>query len=351
MNTLTLVGLLLQAIPLQAKTYEKNILVMEVSPDAKITGNEIRYNDPDCRPGMRCTRIEVCEDPGTAPTISADKKYFACCLEGQQLLGSPDTAFDCCAGGHDLVGSAVTGYHCCPIGYTYDGQLCREKCKNGKQLVNGKCVCPEGTVEAADGTCSQIRPPKPDCSSGLETGKCYTFTSEIGYRLGLHNDGVYYATKDSIVHRYGKFQLCKDEKCTPGLAINPSDKTYIRDIYGDLTTGANAGMWLNNAKNGWHIGRTKAFDQAGEFALSKWPCGKYCLGGFQHGVGPACPAETPALTFYTQDPQMCVPFELTEVPCDIKSDANNCIWTNGDQCCDKVDCSWRRGGDSSHKCH
>lgn len=172
-NTFSLVGLLLQAVHLQARTYEQNILVSEVSPGAIITGNEIRYNDPDCRPGMRCTKIEVCDSPGTIPTLSADKKFFACCLEGQQLLGSPDTAFDCCAGGHELVGSLETGYHCCPAGFIYDGRVCRQQCKNGKLLVNGICVCPQGTVEAMDGTC-QVKPqprPKPDCSSGLETGE------------------------------------------------------------------------------------------------------------------------------------------------------------------------------------
>ena len=44
------------------------------------------------------------------------------------------------------------------------------------------------------------------------------------------------------------------------------------------------------------------------------------------------------MMFYSQDPQMCTPYDLTEVPCDIKADANKCIWKNGDQCCSKVDC-------------
>jgi hypothetical protein len=135
-----------------------------------------------------------------------------------------------------------------------------------------------------------------------------------------------------MTQRYGKFQLCVDEKCTPGKAVNPADKTYIKDIYGDTGTGANRGQWLNNAQNGVHIGRTKDFTTADQFALTKWPCGKYCLGGFQWGVGPACPAVTPAMTFYTQDPQMCVPYNLMEVPCDNKANGNNCVWKSGDQC-------------------
>ncbi|KAH1271231.1 hypothetical protein KXX33_001053 [Aspergillus fumigatus] len=336
---LTLAALLLQAPPLQAKMYRQNILTFEVSNDARINGQKIEYNDPDCDQGMQCVVTKTCAAQGTGPTLSADKKHFACCLAGQRLLGSPETAFDCCADGHDLAGSAQTGYHCCPTGYSFDGQQCKQVCKNGRLMVNGQCVCPEGTAEANDGSCQAKT--QTMCTSGLERGKCYTFTAENGNRLGLRNDGVYYAAPDSMVQRYGKFQLCSDEKCTPGRAINPSDKTYIKDVYGDVATGAHAGQWLNNAQNGAHIGRTPTFANAGQFVLSKWPCGKYCLGGFAAGIGPACPAEIPAMTFYSQDPQMCVPFELTEVPCDIKANVNNCIWKNGDQCCNKVDCTWR----------
>lgn len=333
---LGLSAILLQAAPAAAKIFRKNIVTFEVDPGAEIHGNKIEYSDPDCDPEFQCITTKTCAAAGTVPTLNEDKKFFACCREGQCLLGSADTAFDCCAAGHDLAGSAETSYHCCPTGFSYDGKLCQQKCSNGKQLVNGACVCPQGTTEAGDGC--KVKP-QSDCSSGLESGKCYIFTGEIGEKLGLSSDGVYYAAAESMVHRYGKFQICLDEKCTPGKAVNPSDTTYIRDVYGTVATGANPGMWLNNAANGAHIGQTANFGTAGKFALSKWPCGKYCLGGIEWGVGPACPAQTPAMTFYSLDPQMCVPFELTEVPCDIKADKNNCIWKNGNQCCNKVDCS------------
>jgi hypothetical protein len=178
MNALTLVSLLLQAVPLHARLYEKNILVWDVSPDAVITGNEIKYHDPDSRPGLRCTRTEVCAAPGTRPTLSTNKKYFACCLDGQHLLGSPETAFDCCADGHDLAGSPETGYHCCPTGYDFDGRLCKPKpvttCKNGKVMVNGQCVCPEGTTDAADGSCQPRFQPVTTCKNGkvMVNGQC-----------------------------------------------------------------------------------------------------------------------------------------------------------------------------------
>jgi len=342
---LGLLAILLQASTAAAKVYRQNVITYGVSPDAQVTGDKIEYSNPDCEEDLDCRMTQTCRREGTVPTLTKDKTHFACCHVGQDLLGSPDTAFDCCAHGHDLAGSAKTGYRCCPAGFEFDGDMCKQPekvCKNGKKLVDGHCVCPEGTVEAGDGTCKPNKRDDDECSSGLESGKCYTFTSEVGHRLGLRADGNYYAAPDEAGQRYGKFKLCLDEACTGGRAVNPSDKVYIKDMYGNIGTGANNGQWLNKAANGAHITRTNVFANAGQFSLSKWPCGKYCLGGFDWGVGPACPATIPALTFYPQDPQMCIPFELTEVPCDIKSDANNCLWTGGDQCCNKVDCRGRK---------
>jgi hypothetical protein len=38
-------------------------------------------------------------------------------------------------------------------------------------------------------------------------------------------------------------------------------------------------------------------------------------------------------TFTTQDDQSCIPLTLLEVPCEIRSPVNNCIWeTKGSQC-------------------
>ncbi|KAG6000654.1 hypothetical protein E4U21_005257 [Claviceps maximensis] len=349
---ISLILMIFRASQLEAKS-TKNVPAWEIGSDPIINGNRIEYNDPECDPGLECKTTKGCAGKDTTPTLTEDKKYFACCATGQRLLGSAETAFDCCAEGHDLVGGEAQGYHCCPTGMEFDGTICKLTCKNGKVLVDGKCVCPEGLVEGTDGQCKE-KPkepePEPDtdkdkdqpkptkCDSGLETGKCYIFKAENGNKLGLRPDNVYYAAPDSMTQRYGKFQLCGDEKCEAGKPINPSMTVYIRDTYGDLATGAHRGQWLNNAQNGKHIGRTADAKLAGKFSISKWPCGKYCVGGFEAGIGPACPAETPALTFYSQDPQMCVAYEFIEVPCDIKNDANNCIWKNGDQCCSKVDC-------------
>jgi hypothetical protein len=140
--------------------------------------------------------------------------------------------------------------------------------------------------------------------------------------MGLHANGNLFANTGSMQSQPSKFQLCKDQ-----------GTLYIRDLYGDIPTGANRGKWINNAANGDHMQLTADFNRAAKLTLTKWPCGKYCLGGIESGVGPACPAEAISLTMYSQDPNMCVPFKLIEVPSDPKALENNCIWTNPDEQC------------------
>lgn len=163
------------------------------------------------------------------------------------------------------------------------------------------------------------------------------FIAENGNKLGPANNGFYFASPDSMTQRYGKFQLCGNENCSSWDVINPSQQVVIRDMYGDLATGTNSKLWLNNVQNGAHIGRTPQFAAAGRFSISKWPSGKYCLTGFTSGVGPACPAQIPALTFYSQDAQMSVAFVFIEVSCDIKSDDNKCLWHYGSRRSSEID--------------
>ncbi|KAJ5081870.1 hypothetical protein NUU61_010134 [Penicillium alfredii] len=328
-----LAAFLLHPLLISAKTYTKNVPVKEIQGKWSVDGNTITWVEDGFKTSVDCDN----QAGHKKLSMSSNKKFAGCCLEGQNLLGSPETAFDCCAEGHDLTGSAEAGYRCCPSGEVFDGETCKRKeptCQNGKVLVNGECVCPAGSKETDDGKCK-----KQKCSSGLETGKCYTFTGENGERLGF-GGSWFIAAPESMSLKSGRFQLCKDEECKAGLPINPSDLTYIRDIHGNPGTGAYPNRWLNNAMNGNHIGKTDNFAQAGKFSITKWPCGKYCLGGFDYGLGPACPSATPAITFFQNDPQACVPFDFTEVPCDVKAEENNCIWKNSDdQCCGgKVDC-------------
>lgn len=56
-------------------------------------------------------------------------------------------------------------------------------------------------------------------------------------------------------------------------------------------------------------------------------------GGLNASLGPTCAMEMLGATFTIQDDQSCIPLTLLEVPCDVRSPANNCIWEmKGNQC-------------------
>ncbi|EGD87801.1 hypothetical protein H112_04271 [Trichophyton rubrum D6] len=324
-------GLLSNLLNSPSLTHAANVAVRKIGKDAMIKNNKVTWMGEDgFQDGFSCPDTHVLQP-------SADQQSASCCLPGLTLKGSSTTSFDCCAEGHDLAGSEAVGYICCPTGQIYDGKVC----KNGKPLMEGKCACSEDKNVTSEGCCEPE-----ECSSGLKTGKCYTFKESNGYLLGYLRTGKYYnAAPDSRDRIFGKFQLCRDQMCNPGRPINAGDELYIKDLHGTPMDGADAGQWMNNAADGPHIGKTPNFAMAGRFAITKWPCGKYCITGAELGLGPACPADQPALTFYTRSSEPCVPYELTEVPCSVRSIKNNCIWYNGkDQCCNKIDCSER-------KCH
>lgn len=141
------------------------IKVKEIGDNFDIHGDEVTWPD---RPFMgRLT----CADENTVLSLSACKKYGTCCPPGNSLKGSPSTEWHCCAEGHDVTGSKDVGYECCVKGSIFDGTLCKRpdppvpECPNGKKLVNGRCQCPPGQEEAADGTCKPLK-----CESGVETG-------------------------------------------------------------------------------------------------------------------------------------------------------------------------------------
>lgn len=149
---------------------------------------------------------------------------------------------------------------------------------------------------------------------------------ENGEFLGFHNAGWYTASRDSRDHNTGKFKFCKDEECTAGLPVNPGDKVHLKDLHGRANSGTDANQWLNGAVNGGHIGKTPNFSSAGAFTVTKWYSCRYCLSGFDQGLGPTCPSNDPAMTFLTRDTQSCQSAELLEVPCDIRAPENNCLW-------------------------
>lgn len=311
--------------------------VAELEP-GQVVGPDTKTLQMPSAPGSPFEVEFFCpKNSGKQFALSKDKKFVGCCLPGQHLSGTAETEMHCCGENHELSGSPEVGsYECCHVTQEWDGKKCITPvpvCTNGKELVDGKCVCPAGTTEVS-GKCEPLK-----CSSGIETGKCYTFTFENGLRFGYYSNGWYTASKEDKTHQFGKFKLCKTEDCPKGSPVNPGEGIRIKDIHGTANGGQNPNQWLDAKKNGDHISKTPNYDLAGVFTLTKWPCGKYCLGGLDAGIGPTCPSDLPAATFTTMDKQSCIPIELTEVPCDIHAVENNCIWDNGDQCCNKIDCS------------
>ncbi|CAI7641359.1 unnamed protein product [Penicillium viridicatum] len=65
----------------------------------------------------------------------------------------------------------------------------------------------------------------------LPVCNCYILKSDTGSRWTL--DGIQYTEAlAGSSSASGKFQLCRDEQCQPGLPVDPNHGVYIRDIYG-----------------------------------------------------------------------------------------------------------------------
>jgi hypothetical protein len=120
--------------------------------------------------------------------------------------------------------------------------------------------------------------------------------------------------------------------------LDPGQKVHIKDLHGHANSGRDADQWLANPSDGGHIGKTPNFASAGAFITSKWTSCKYCLGGFDHGLGPTCPSKDPAMIFNTNEKQSCLPAELAEVPGDIHAVENNCFRQKDPNCKNKNTC-------------
>jgi hypothetical protein len=147
-----------------------------------------------------------------------------------------------------------------------------------------------------------VSDPYLECRRKLLTrvGKCYTWTFPNGERFGYNAHGWYTASKESRHQQFGKFRLCKDKNCLPG-AINPGEGFSAQDVHGqangkiecsgrrddsdNLVGGQNPNQWVDGKQNGGHIGKTPDYAKSGKFTITKWPCGKYCLGGLDAGLG------------------------------------------------------------------
>ncbi|KAM4064431.1 hypothetical protein HRG_006242 [Hirsutella rhossiliensis] len=300
----------------------RNVIVAEIKDGHHIDeeNQQIVFVKPESpfQESFRCS-----PESGKKLTYNSEKTFVACCKPGQSLLGSPQAVFECCDSGFILAGAAGTGYACCASGQIYDGSTCKPKvkiCEKGKQLdVNNECVCPSGTSETPDGGC------RSKCSSGVSAGKCYIFISENGYRFGYNNQGWYSAAKDGPDQRFGKFQLCKDQECTASGQINPNDAFRVKDVHGDAKGGQNANHWLTHPKDAGNVKKTQEYSDAGVYAITKWACGRYCLGGLETGLVSSYPKEALSAMSTSVDKQACVPIDITEIPCDIRDARNNCM--------------------------
>ncbi|KAJ5800212.1 uncharacterized protein N7518_002280 [Penicillium psychrosexuale] len=319
MRGISLIGLILFLRPHLA--YTEKVPVKNIGTSFTINGDKLTWPDGPFTGSLTCT------GPTKVLSLSSCQRYGTCCPPGTTLKGSPDTEWHCCGKGHDVTGSKNVGYECCLWGSTFDGNSCQreEVCHNGKHLIGGKCQCPSGHEEAADGTCKPAR-----CQSGIESGKCYFLKGRSGNYLTFNNQ--YSELELNPYVRPSKFQFCRNEKCTPGLPINPTHEFYMKDLHGLLPEATDAGLWIDNTNNGGYIGKTYDFANAGNFLITKWPGGRYCLTGFSEGLAQAYPDVLPGLSFNSRAPDACIEFELTEVPCNIRDDANNCIWGNGERC-------------------
>lgn len=159
MRLLSLVGLTLLLHSHLA--YAEKVPVKDIGDNFEIHGDSVTWQDGRFKGSL------TCEGPDSVLSLSADKKHGTCCPPGQGLKGSVDTEWHCCGKGHDVTGNMDVGFECCLEGSIFDGKTCKrsDKCPNGKEMVNGKCQCPDGQEEDEDGTCKPAK-----CDSGIKTG-------------------------------------------------------------------------------------------------------------------------------------------------------------------------------------
>ena len=98
--------------------------VAELEPDQVVTEDATEV-DMRTSPGSDFTVLFKCIKDNKKIALSADSHFVGCCLPGQHLSGSEQSAFDCCGAGHELAGGAGVGYTCCPTGFMYDGSVCK----------------------------------------------------------------------------------------------------------------------------------------------------------------------------------------------------------------------------------
>lgn len=119
-------------------------------------------------------------------------KYVACCGPDEHLSGSITHGLSCCGAGRERTGSPAQGYGCCPKGNIYEGGKCKtpkDLCRDGKHMVDGKCLCPAGTIEDKNGNCTVPTPlsagtDRPPGTFLDSSGQCVSKSCDSGIVTG-----------------------------------------------------------------------------------------------------------------------------------------------------------------------
>lgn len=131
-----------------------------------------------------------------------------------------------------------------------------------------------------------------------------------------------------------------DSECSESYGdIDPGNGFRIREFHGSSRDDNPQPdtQWLNSAgevdaTSGQPIARTSEMAGAGTFVITKWPGGKHCLGAVGNGLQLIYAMGMPSASFTPKDSQSCIPLNVLEVPCDIRSPKNNCIWNATSEC-------------------
>ncbi|KAE9367965.1 hypothetical protein N431DRAFT_416968 [Stipitochalara longipes BDJ] len=280
-----------------------------------------------CEPGSELVNGQCVYPPCPDGQFRINTHCIPICPAGQILSGGQCV---CAPGTEKAPGGNYCQRICQPCG------TANITCPTGSgQIPEGnKCVCPAGKeLSSKTGLCEEPKTdPHPGCPSGVQTGKCYTFTFENGHLFGYNStSGFYTASPD---HQFSKFQVCADQYCSPPLSTDiPTGKYFnLQEIFGlaPPTSNQRSRIFVSHATQGAYMTRTSDFSKSGGFVITKWPGGKHCLGSYQSGAGVGLIAQAGSVgaTTLPSDEQSCLLITLTEVPCDIRAPDANCIAGN-----------------------
>ncbi|KAF5345062.1 hypothetical protein D9758_010459 [Tetrapyrgos nigripes] len=267
----------------------------------------VQAQDDECPDGY-----EAVESPPGSGNIVCEKVNIVC----------PGT------GRRDYVDKATGQQLCCPssknlviLDNDRDGVCC-----DMSQIVeDGQCVTPTPGGGSGPqcprqpaGACALKAACGNSTNNGLEYGSCYTLAFPDGHQLGRGRNG---ANNEYIEDGYVQdipFKVCKSTTdCGTGSLAN-GDSFYLQDLVGDPGDATGKLGW-NNAAGGTHLTMTPDPASAGQFKGKSSCSGTNCkcvvkLSGNPNGLGYACPAQQPGITFWPNQ-RVTLNMQFIEIPC------------------------------------